>query len=242
MAEQWLSIVEYARTFAVSDMTVRRRIKTGRLHAVLQEGKYFIPVAVDPTTTAIRRPADVTRAEQPATNQSRQGMMAELPTPSASARGEGNPERSSEPSFVVKNHPHAQRTLQTGGVSVGYGFSSVAPIAQPQMESESTNATAIRRGASGWNDSGDTAALIGPVRNLVEQLPGMMSETRSALAFVQQAVRRLDDAERRIADQFQARVDGLNASLRNKETELAQARQQIEDLQLLVQLMEKRKP
>jgi hypothetical protein len=44
MAEQWLSIVEYARSFAVSDMTVRRRIKTGRLQAVLKEGKYYIPV------------------------------------------------------------------------------------------------------------------------------------------------------------------------------------------------------
>ncbi len=44
MAEQWLSIVEYARTFKVSDMTVRRRIKTGKLHAVLKEGKYFIPI------------------------------------------------------------------------------------------------------------------------------------------------------------------------------------------------------
>jgi hypothetical protein len=61
MAEQWLSIVEYARTFAVSDMTVRRRIKTGRLHAVLQEGKYFIPVAVDPSTAAVRRPESAVR-------------------------------------------------------------------------------------------------------------------------------------------------------------------------------------
>ena len=44
MAEQWLSIVEYARTFAMSDMTVRRRIKNGKLHAVLKDGKYFIPL------------------------------------------------------------------------------------------------------------------------------------------------------------------------------------------------------
>ncbi len=43
MAEKWLSIVEYARAYAISDMTVRRRIKTGRLQAVLREGKYYIP-------------------------------------------------------------------------------------------------------------------------------------------------------------------------------------------------------
>src|SRR4051794_298142 len=44
MAEQLLSIVEYARAFQLSDMTVRRRIKTGRLQAFLQDGKYYIPV------------------------------------------------------------------------------------------------------------------------------------------------------------------------------------------------------
>ena len=44
MAEEWLSIVEYARKFSISDMTVRRRIKNGKLNAVLKDGKYFIPI------------------------------------------------------------------------------------------------------------------------------------------------------------------------------------------------------
>ena len=58
MAEQWLSIVEYARTFDVSDMTIRRRIRTGRIKAVLREGKYFIPVSVDHATgEAVRQTA-----------------------------------------------------------------------------------------------------------------------------------------------------------------------------------------
>jgi hypothetical protein len=39
-----MSIIEYARQYNVSDMTVRRRIKTGRLNAELREGKYFIPI------------------------------------------------------------------------------------------------------------------------------------------------------------------------------------------------------
>lgn len=47
MAEQWLSISEYARRYNLSDMTVRRRIKNGRIHAVLKDGKYFIPAAND---------------------------------------------------------------------------------------------------------------------------------------------------------------------------------------------------
>lgn len=44
MSDQWLSIVEYARTYNVSDMTIRRRIKTGKLQAVLRDGKYYIPL------------------------------------------------------------------------------------------------------------------------------------------------------------------------------------------------------
>lgn len=43
MASDWLSIVEYARNYDISDMTVRRRIKTGKLKAELREGKYYIP-------------------------------------------------------------------------------------------------------------------------------------------------------------------------------------------------------
>jgi excisionase family DNA binding protein len=41
---QWLSIVEYARTFGVSDMTVRRKIKTGKLEHEMRGNKYFIRV------------------------------------------------------------------------------------------------------------------------------------------------------------------------------------------------------
>ena len=42
--QDYLSIIEYARFYNVSDMTIRRRIKTGRLQAVLKEGKYYIPL------------------------------------------------------------------------------------------------------------------------------------------------------------------------------------------------------
>ena len=42
--KEWLSIIQYARNFGVSDMTVRRRIKTGKLKAVLRDGKYYIPI------------------------------------------------------------------------------------------------------------------------------------------------------------------------------------------------------
>ena len=43
MTKQWMSIIEYARRHDISDMTVRRRIKTGKIKAVLKDGKYYIP-------------------------------------------------------------------------------------------------------------------------------------------------------------------------------------------------------
>ena len=43
MSGTWMSIMEYARHYNVSDMTIRRRIKTGKLRAELRDGKYYIP-------------------------------------------------------------------------------------------------------------------------------------------------------------------------------------------------------
>lgn len=51
----WLSIVEYARHHDVSDMTVRRRIKTGRLKAELRDGKYYIYAGNTKDTSASDR-------------------------------------------------------------------------------------------------------------------------------------------------------------------------------------------
>ena len=56
MQDQWLSIAEYARHYNISDMTVRRRIKTGKIHAVLKDGKYFIPMDVDDTSWTNQSP------------------------------------------------------------------------------------------------------------------------------------------------------------------------------------------
>lgn len=61
MSQQWMSIVEFARANNVSDMTVRRRIKNGKLSAVLRDGKYFIAtsesgVAPTRTTHQVKRP------------------------------------------------------------------------------------------------------------------------------------------------------------------------------------------
>lgn len=42
MLAGWISINEYARRFNISDITVRRRIKQGKIPAELKNGKYYI--------------------------------------------------------------------------------------------------------------------------------------------------------------------------------------------------------
>ena len=61
-----MSIVEYARTFAISDMTVRRRIRTGKLEAELREGKYFIPVHMDANGSPLKNTAPPIQKSHPA--------------------------------------------------------------------------------------------------------------------------------------------------------------------------------
>lgn len=44
---EWLSIRDAAQTLGVSDLTVRRRIKDGRIKHTLRDGKYFVHLAPD---------------------------------------------------------------------------------------------------------------------------------------------------------------------------------------------------
>lgn len=69
MSEQWMSIVEYARKYNVSDMTVRRRIRTGKLPAQLKEGKYYIPIS-EIANKAIEFSDIETRRHQPQLSES----------------------------------------------------------------------------------------------------------------------------------------------------------------------------
>ena len=67
MSDQWMSIVEYARAFSISDMTVRRRIKNGKLDAVLKDGKYYINVSGAEASGPISmpKPADIPVVDSP---------------------------------------------------------------------------------------------------------------------------------------------------------------------------------
>jgi len=83
MAEQWLSIVEYARATGISDMTIRRRIRTGKIKAELKEGKYFIPLTIDQATGAVvfNKPSPQSHMSHPVKNRPNPGFPSERSMP-----------------------------------------------------------------------------------------------------------------------------------------------------------------
>jgi hypothetical protein len=187
MAEQWLSIVEYARTFNVSDMTVRRRIKTGRLHAVLKEGKYYIPV-----------PVNNGQLEKPATKEA----AATFPP-------------RTEPMKVVKSHTTPERTLP--------GYEQSKPAARPANPSYSQPAVQSRN-----------------VSTQTSHPNGATVDVEALVAMCDAAVRKFSQLEADLENKHRARIALLEEKLKTKDLEMNGLRQQLEDLQLLAQLLEKK--
>ncbi|MCX6128772.1 MAG: hypothetical protein NTX25_06870 [Proteobacteria bacterium] len=183
MAEQWLSIVEYARAFAVSDMTVRRRIKTGRLQAVLKEGKYYIPVGP--------------------------GSLQPLSEPL-----ESQPETKKPPELIEPTK-------------------MAAVAGQSQDECSFTNFQPIRPGAS-------MRTLPNKISTSLQQYDNTLVDSQALLQFCEHSMTRINSIERHLQESFQLRIQSLEAQLRLKDSQLDQLRQQVEDFQMLVKLMEQK--
>lgn len=185
MAEHWLSIVEYARTFAVSDMTVRRRIKTGRLQAVLKEGKYYIPVGPDTAAEA----AEFAAAE------ARQAGESKLPSP--------------PPKLAVP--------MPSQSFGREDAISSYAPAPKP--------------GAS-------FRTLPGHISSNLQKYDNTLVDSQALLQFCEQNMIRINSIERHLQESFQLRLQNMEAQVKLKDSQITQLKQQVEDLQMLVKLME----
>jgi predicted DNA-binding protein YlxM (UPF0122 family) len=186
MAEpQWMSIVEYARTFNVSDMTVRRRIKTGRLHAVLRDGKYYIP--------ADGRSSPRVEADEP------------RPHPTKPISREHRP----QPRYFDTHEP--QPLTDRRGVS-----RHVHHRQDYQRPVELTD------------------------RNRVESEP-RLQELYRVIDVCESAVKQFANLESKLEENYRSKVQLLEGKLLTKEREIEQLQQKIEDLQLLVSILEKRR-
>jgi len=193
MTDQWLSIVEYARTYNVSDMTVRRRIKTGRLHAVLREGKYFIPVSKE-SEVAINKPI----ISEPVVQEQR-GVGSSL-APTARMTLPRVKEKTQD--LVAEIYP--EPTLSPNDVF------SYQPTVTPQ--------------------------------SIKNHAPKEMSKL---ISFCDTAVKRLGEVESILEQTYQSRIDALEArismleeSTRSKEQQIKTLKQDNEDLNLLIKILE----
>ncbi len=191
MAEQWLSIVEYARAFAMSDMTVRRRIKNGKIKAVLKDGKYYIPVA----------------PEKAAVTQPREHIQRPIVHPKV-------PTHTSE-SFERRHEPAVTQ-----------------PVSRPEVMSYTPSTAPSHNAASFVMPEGVSKHLLAQEQSLIH--------TQQLLNYCSNSLKKFEQLERVANEKGVARTQALEATLAKKDAEIAQLRQQIEDLQLLVRIFEKK--
>jgi hypothetical protein len=188
MADQWLSIVEYARETGISDMTIRRRIRTGRISAELRDGKYFIPVTVDQTS----------------------GQIAPVKTGARLAN------TSSTSSSVIKAHPAPDRTLprvipsvttnDPGPFSFGVKERSVNHSPNEQHFARHTSQ------ASSANNSEYGLTPDSLVKPLIDA--GMASvEARGLIEFCHKALEQARATVVSVEARYVARLESLSAQL-----------------------------
>ncbi len=158
MQDGWISINDYARKFSVSDITVRRRIKQGKIPAELKNGKYYIK-------------ADYQDASTP-------------------------PEQNHTPPGVVP----ATRP----------SFSPPPPIASEQITTEL------------------------PLTNT----PTPSTQDKELLQFCDRYLAELKTREQHLTKCHATEIALLEARLAKKDSEINALKQQIEDLQLLVKILE----
>ena len=172
MAQQWLSIVEYARAFSVSDMTVRRRIKTGKLQSVLKEGKYYIPVEV--------------------------GMDGGFIKP-----------MSPKVTIVQQDRKPVPPVIENDAFEMVHS--------RPQVQAKTI------------------ATHIEPKKTHAPDVPKI---DNSIVDVCQQMLNKLSNTEHLMNSKYQAQLQALVSDSKRKDSEITQLKQQIEDLQVLVKILE----
>jgi hypothetical protein len=183
-------------------MTIRRRIRCGRIRAELRDGKYYIPLEMD-LKNSHAVPARSSEAPKQAIN-----------TPDPSKQ-------------VVKNRP-TQFFIESDVPN------RVPPVVHraPQVHTPVNYAVAPAVAAK------DVPETL--VRPLVDA--GLASvEARALIEFCDRALDQAKSTVQAVEHKYTARVEALNAELHSRNQEIKILNQQIEDLQLLVQILERKK-
>lgn len=212
MTEQWLTLAEYARKYGMSDQTVRRRIKSGKIPAVLKDMKYYIRVTGHEVSSVDSSPYNIAH--------------------------EGRPHRGHEPMpgprtppamhNVVKSHPRPQNhQFHAPSFTPEHG--------QPQGLSDSANTN------SPIQDQLQHGSPMIPqsLRTPLSTHETSLVDTRALLAFCEAFLKKMQEVERRQVEKFKAKLEVLEVTLMAKDQEIKSLRQQTEDLQVLVSILEK---
>ena len=168
MQDGWISINDYARKFNISDITVRRRIKQGKIPAELKNGKYYIRADYQDTSTA----TDQHSVPPPIVSRPRPSFLPPPPT-------------SVPPTHTVAEPPKVVAT---------------------------------------------------EIPTQTSPLPDQQS--KELLEFCDRYLAELKAREQHLAKRHESEVALLEAKLAKKDSEIKALKQQIEDLQLLVKILE----
>ncbi len=218
MAEKWLTIVEYARTYNVSDMTVRRRIKTGKLDATLQDGKYFIPMKDE------SRPAVPQQA------------------PRQVVKAHPAPQRTFAAPAAPQHHDAPQNYRAAPGHQASSPFEGPAPRARhvgapPPPVTNYADST-----YAGFDeDDGEPGLIPASLRRSVTTGDTATVDARALLAFCEASLKKTQESERRQVERFKSKLETLEATVALRDGEVKSLKQQLEDLQLLVKVLERKR-
>ena len=133
---------------------------------------------------------------------------------------------------VIKAHPSAQST---------YG-SFAAPETQhvqPAYQSRQVASTYAAPVVEALTEPRDTHVPQSLTRPLAAQDTSLV-DTRALLAFCEASLRKLNDSERRTVEKFKSKLEALEANLVARDHEIRALRQQVEDLQVLVKILERK--
>jgi len=221
--QQWLSIVEYARTFSISDMTIRRRIKTGKLPAVLKNGKYYISVSIDENGIPYRE-------TKPAT--ANNGPMEVMPRPHQPRY----PEVRNIQSFQ-KPIPQVPNTTNIDAFSVKKNTFNHTEKHIPQSQINNPQPHLNRQNI----DLSENRTIPSNIWKPVAEKGSVFTESKALLSFCETALNKISETEKRLEGEYKEKISALEAKLATKDFEINQLRQQVDDLQLLAKILERKK-
>lgn len=244
MADQWLSIVEYARCFNISDMTVRRRIKNGKLHAVLKEGKYYIPIADEVAAAPSRRQHSVVDVgEHDLRDYRGQSWQEELDSDDYldSSR---YPQQQSPKQFHERNRLERSRYPQERYQS-HYSSNEFTKPTHAKTVYQQNKKFKNNDARKNIKDSRDFAHLPKEITGNFNGQNSSMIETEALLSFCNTAMKSIDESKKAIEKSVQGKVEALEqrtkvleAQLGEKDQKVDDLKQKIEDFQLLIKIIE----